>query len=148
MSLSECQHLLQTQVQGTGGAQVLDPVRKKWVTLTPEEHVRQLMIQFLWTQRGYPLRNMAVERSIQTTAGLRRYDLLVFGVNHQPWMVVECKEPAIPIDERALLQLLHYNSVLRCPYWLLSNGLIHVGAHVLRDGQSTEWLSSIPAYER
>ena len=33
---------------------ILDPIRKKYVTLTPEEWVRQHFVNYLITEKGYP----------------------------------------------------------------------------------------------
>ena len=36
------------------GREVYDPLRRKWVALTPEEWVRQHFVNFLVADRGFP----------------------------------------------------------------------------------------------
>ena len=131
----------------SGKAQVFDPLRKSWVSLTPEEHVRQLLIQHLIQEMHYPPALMAVEKALSFGHTRLRFDLLVYQRQQfQPWMLIECKAPTEEITESVLQQLLRYHSKLpECRFWLLSNGRQNFCAELSEDG-GVNWLNSLPAY--
>lgn len=128
-----------------GKAQVFDPARKKWVVLTPEEHVRQLLLQFLIQKMRYPVSLMAVEKQINVGAMKKRFDAVIFTPNHTPWLLAECKAPDVPITELAFQQLLNYNRVIQCRFWLVTNGHQLFCADAA-DPQNIFWLDSLPPY--
>lgn len=99
-----------------------DPVRKKWVPATPEEEVRQQFIQFLLTAKNIPASHLSVEREITVNGLSRRYDLVVFGEDGQPWMVVECKAPHVKLTQEVMEQAGRYNKTLRAPIIGITNG--------------------------
>ncbi len=100
---------------------MFDPVRRRWVALTPEEWVRQCTIQRLHGEGGYPLEVMQVEGAITLNGMTRRCDIVVFR-DSQPWMIVECKKCEIPLTQKVCDQACRYNTVLRVPYLMLTNG--------------------------
>ncbi len=124
---------------------VFDVIRKKWVLLTPEEHVRQHVIHHLTTVLNYPSALIAVERKILVGKLAKRFDIVVFDRNHKPWMLIECKEPAVDINEKTLYQLISYHSAIPCKYWLLSNGHQNFCAEVSEQG-TVQWRDSLPVY--
>ena len=128
-----------------GKTTVFDPVRKKWLVLTQEEHVRQYMIAYLATVMNYPLSLLAVEKTIMVGAMNKRFDIVVYSRDHEPWMLVECKAPDVPLSEKTLHQLLNYQRTVKCNYWLLTNGLQTFCADAC-DVQNIKWLTSLPAY--
>lgn len=103
-----------------GLQEVFDPVRRRWVALTPEEWVRQHTILRLHAA-GYPLEVMQVEGAIALNGMTRRCDIVVYDDGH-PWMIVECKKCEIPLTQKVCDQACRYNTVLRVPYLLLTNG--------------------------
>ena len=66
---------------------VFDPVRKKWIILTPEEHVRQYLLQYMLQYMAYPSSLIAVEKRILVGKVFKRFDLVVYDKNHQPWLL-------------------------------------------------------------
>jgi hypothetical protein len=125
---------------------VYDVIRKKWLVLTPEEHVRQLLINFLITEKKYPQALIAVEKKLQVGQRFKRFDALVYNRDHQPWMLIECKEPEVVLSQEVLFQLLNYQRVVQSRYWLLTNGHQTFCA----DAANTEnivWLNQLPAFE-
>ena len=52
---------------------IFDIVRKKFVSLTPEEWVRQHTIQFLLKEKKYPQSLMNVEKQIHVNQLTKRY---------------------------------------------------------------------------
>jgi len=87
---------------------IFDDVRRKWVRLTPEEWVRQNMLQYLLIVKKYPKTIIAVEKEIKIGSLKKRCDIVVYK-NHVPWMIIECKETNVPLREAALNQTLAYN---------------------------------------
>ena len=47
------------------GSKIFDPIRKKFVTLTPEEWVRQNFIRYLVEEKKYPAALMAIESGLK-----------------------------------------------------------------------------------
>ncbi|RMF29426.1 MAG: type I restriction enzyme HsdR N-terminal domain-containing protein [Bacteroidetes bacterium] len=105
------------------GTEVWCPVRRRWVVFEPEEMVRQLLIQRLVATEGYPLSRLSVERGLQVNSLQRRFDLLVYDPAVQPFLLVECKAPSVPIAGEGLRQLSNYNHAVRAPYLLITNGI-------------------------
>jgi len=124
---------------------VFDPVRKRWIVLTPEEHVRQYFLKYLTQGMEYPLSLIAVEKKILVGKIAKRFDVVVFGKNHEPWMLVECKEPDVLITEATLFQLLTYHSSIHCSYWVLTNGHQTYCADARNLAEIT-WMDSLPLY--
>ncbi len=124
---------------------VFDPIRKKWLVLTPEEHVRQYMICYLTETMLYPASLLSVEKTIQVGKLSKRFDIVVYSRDHMPWMLVECKAPEIPVSEKTLHQLLSYQGTVQCNYWMMTNGHETFCADAC-DIQNIKWLTSLPVY--
>lgn len=104
------------------GDEIFDPFRKKWVTLNPEEWVRQSLLGYLVQKRNYPSSLIAVERGVRVGELSRRFDAVVFGKNGLPWMLIECKAPGETLQDSPVSQLLAYQSTLSASFILLTNG--------------------------
>lgn len=104
-----------------GKEQIFDPLRKKWIRLTPEEWVRQNFLQYLLQIKHYPPSLIAIEKEITVGELKKRFDILVYK-NDSPWLLVECKEMNIPVDETVFHQLLRYQSSLQAGYIIITNG--------------------------
>jgi hypothetical protein len=108
-----------------GKVYIFDPLRKKYVHLSPEEWVRQHIINYLVEHRAYPPSLMVVERTISAThKRLQRADLLIYGRHHKPVMLVECKAPNQKLSKEVIEQMMRYNSDL-IPWLLFTNGKQH-----------------------
>lgn len=125
---------------------VHDPVRKKWLVLTPEEHVRQCLLQYFIHDMNYPARLIAVEKNILVNGLDKRFDIVVYNRNHEPWLLAECKAPDVPVTDATLHQLLRYNNHLQCSYWLVSNGHTNFCADACNT-TDIKWLDNLPGYE-
>lgn len=143
LDISGIQLKLRTQ---DGGTQVFDPVRKRWFVLTPEEHVRQYLIQVLFSKLAYPLSLFSVEKQLQVGAMQKRFDVVVYDRDHRPWMLAECKAPDVPVTEQTLMQLLNYQRTTQCRYWLLTNGHQTFCADAC-DITDIKWLDELPPYD-
>ena len=113
------------QRENDGRTEGFDPIRKKWVVLTPEERVRQQLVLFLLNVKKIPASHISVERSITVNGLTRRYDLVVFAPEGNPWMVVECKAPEVEITQAVVEQAGRYNKTLRAPILGVTNGSAH-----------------------
>lgn len=101
---------------------VFDPLRKKYVALTPEEEVRQRILHHLVENLAVPAGLLAVEYSIQVNGMEKRCDAVVFGNDMQPLMIVECKAQTVKITQKTLEQAIRYYSALQPRFLLLFNG--------------------------
>ncbi len=100
---------------------IFDEIRKRWVRLTPEEWVRQNIIQYLIKVKKYPSSLMAVEKEIKLNDLRKRCDVVVYK-NEKPWMIIECKEMNELLNENVLMQCLRYNIPLAAQYIAITNG--------------------------
>lgn len=105
-----------------GRREVFDPVRRRYVALTPEEWVRQHTILLLHHRYGYPLQLMQVEGAITLNGLTKRCDIVVYGAGVRPLLIVECKREQVALTQKVLDQACRYNIVLQVPYLLLTNG--------------------------
>jgi len=109
--------------------QIFDPFRKKWVALTPEEWVRQNILQYLVQICNYPSTLIAIEKSIQLGELTKRFDILIYKLD-KPWMIIECKEANVHINDKTITQLYQYQQVLEAEYLFASNGHETIGAQI------------------
>lgn len=101
---------------------IFDAIRRKWLLLTPEEWVRQNFIQYLLQEMHYPSALIAVEKEIMLGELKKRFDILIYNNEHQPWMLIECKSMDIILTEETLQQVLRYNIPVPVPYMVITNG--------------------------
>ncbi|MBR5028091.1 MAG: type I restriction enzyme HsdR N-terminal domain-containing protein, partial [Bacteroidales bacterium] len=80
--------------KSNGKTEIFDIVRKKYVSLTPEEWVRQNVLHYLAETKRYPLELMQVEGSITFNSMPKRCDIIVYDKLLKPLLLVECKKPA------------------------------------------------------
>lgn len=114
--------------------------------MTPEEHVRQYVLHYLIEGMQYPKSLISVEKQIKVGHLYKRFDIVVYNRQHQPWMLIECKAPEILISETTLFQLLNYQRTIQCNYWVLTNGHQTFCADAC-DINSITWLDNLPPYE-
>ena len=121
---------------------IFDELRKRWVRLTPEEWVRQNFARYLIQTKNFPPALIAIEKEIWLNDLKKRFDILVYNGQYQPWMMVECKAMNVPINEKVLDQMLRYNLAVPVQYLLITNGLYCHGAERTKDGLL--YLNDIP----
>ena len=124
-------------------AYIFDGVRKKWVHLTPEEWVRQNIIAYLLNKLEYPISLLAIEKEITLNDLKRRCDIVVYS-NSIPWMIIECKEPETPLNEKVLTQILNYNISLQVRYLIITNGKDTWGWKI--ENNNAETINSFPFF--
>lgn len=123
---------------------IFDELRKSWLRLTPEEWVRQNFVRYLIQVRNYPSSFIAIEKEIQLGELRKRFDILVYDKNHQPWMMIECKEMNVHITEKVLQQLLRYNIAVPVSYLIITNGSYCLGYEKQTGG--LQFLEDLPAF--
>lgn len=101
------------------------PSRRRNLVLTPEEWVRQHVIHFLITFIEVPPGMLNTEVGMKINSLQRRSDVIVFGRDKSIKLLVECKAPEVPIDEKVLHQAALYNSTIKANYLWLTNGNVH-----------------------
>jgi hypothetical protein len=126
-----------------GKDQIFDPFRKIWVILTPEEWVRQNLLQYLVQTLHYPSSLIAVEKEIKLGELSKRFDIVVYK-NELPWMIIECKEAKVSLNEKTMGQILQYQQVLTAQYLFMSNGHETMGAKI--ESGKLQAMQNFPEY--
>jgi hypothetical protein len=114
---------LRARRSANGRTEIFDAVRGRWLVLTPEEWVRRHVVEYLRSACRFQPQLIVEEHPVNINGMAQRADVVVMGEDMQPLMVVECKEPNVKIGDEVLRQVVRYNSVLRCRYIALTNGL-------------------------
>lgn len=105
---------------------VFDIVRKQWVALTPEEHVRQSFIHYLIGSLGVPVTHISVEQSFLFENGKpQRADIVVYDGDANPFLLIECKAATVKITDEIFLQATRYNAYIKAKYIVVTNGMNH-----------------------
>ncbi|MEP7277293.1 MAG: type I restriction enzyme HsdR N-terminal domain-containing protein [Bacteroidota bacterium] len=125
--------------------EIWDDVRRLWVSLTPEEWVRQNFVQYLIQLCKYPAPYIALEKKIQLGDVKKRFDILVYNKAAKPWLMVECKSKEVQMNKKVLNQVLNYNMAVPVPYLIITNGHYCYGYH--RNGIDIKELDKLPEYE-
>lgn len=120
---------------------IFDEIRKRWVILTPEEWVRQNFIKYLVEEKKYPAVLIAVEKEIKLGELKKRCDIIIYQ-NSKPWMIIECKEMNVPVNEKTFEQILNYNQKMDVQFLITTNGNITFGIHT----QTKKSLTTIPDF--
>jgi hypothetical protein len=120
---------------------IFDEIRKLWVRLTPEEWVRQNFIQYLIQIKKYPSALFGIEKEIKLGELKKRCDIVIYK-NAQPWMIIECKETNVNLNDITAQQILGYNMALKASYLILTNGHQTFGLETA----TQLFLSTLPDY--
>ena len=125
---------------------IFDPIRKKEVVLTPEELLRQLLLQYLLQEKGYPAHRIRSEVGIELNGLKKRCDIVVYDADVRPWMVVECKSPKVAITQAVFEQASRYNLQLKAPFLAVSNGLKSYCCAIDFENASFSYLDAMPDF--
>ena len=123
---------------------IFDIVRKKYVVLTPEEWVRQHTIHFLHFDKKYPLSLMAVEKQLKIHSLTRRTDLVLYKNDGKPFIIVECKAPAVEISQDVFDQIARYNMELNADLLMVTNGVSHYYSFMDHENETYQFLPELP----
>ncbi|PVW13565.1 type I restriction enzyme HsdR N-terminal domain-containing protein [Marixanthomonas spongiae] len=123
---------------------IFDEVRKKFIVLTPEEWVRQHVIQFLISEKKYPKSLINVEKQLKLHKTVKRYDIVVFKPDGTIYLIVECKAPSIGITQQTFDQIARYNLVAKATYLMVTNGLEHYYCQMDYENEKYVFLRELP----
>ena len=126
---------------------IFDRIRKKYISLTPEEWVRQHVIMFLLETHKYPKSLINVEKEFLVNGTKKRYDLVVFYPNGEIFLLVECKAPKVAITQNTFDQIARYNLKMNATYLMVTNGLDHYYCQMDYVSQQYHFLKELPAYK-
>lgn len=134
---------------GAGGRpSIFDSQRKRYVTLTAEEWVRQHFVAYLVRQLGYPAALIGNEVALDVSGVRRRCDTVVYSpLDGHPLAIVEYKAPSVAITQEVFCQIQSYNSVLHADYLIVSNGLRHFCCKNDYETMQASFLAEIPRWE-
>lgn len=125
---------------------VFDEIRKKFVALTPEEWVRQHVVQFLLQYKNYPKSYINVEKSIKINGLIKRYDAVVYQPDGKIFLLVECKAPEVTVSQQTFDQIARYNMVLEAKYLMVTNGLNHYFCSMDYENEHYQFLRELPDF--
>ena len=123
---------------------IFDECRRQWIRLTSEEWVRQNFLQYLLQTKKYPGALIAVEKEIRLGELKKRFDILIYNQQHQPWLMVECKAMEVPLQDEVLHQVLRYNIAVPVPYLVITNGAASFA--YIRKNNQLQMLEDLPEY--
>ena len=129
-----------------GQTYIWDVVRKKYILLLPEELVRQMLLQYLIEEAGYPPSRISVEEGVTVNDKKGRYDIIIYDKQVKPWMLIECKSHQVNIDQSTADQLSGYNMTVKAPYFMLSNGINTYCYTVDDTDKKYDLLTELPKY--
>jgi hypothetical protein len=101
---------------------IFDPVRKKYIRLQPEEFVRQLFVLWLIQNTKINRNSIQVEKVLKINNVVKRFDILIYDNQMNPYIVVECKAPEVKITQSTFDQIAVYNMALSAPFLVVTNG--------------------------
>ena len=127
---------------------IFDPIRKKYVFLTPEEWVRQHFVHYLTRFLNYPAGLVAIERGTTYNKLQKRTDLCIYNSEGQPLMLVECKASSVQLTAEVVKQAVVYNQTIKAQYLVLTNGLQHYCWQVNFETRQNQPLTTIPDYRQ
>ncbi|TNE61012.1 MAG: type I restriction enzyme HsdR N-terminal domain-containing protein [Bacteroidetes bacterium] len=131
---------------GEGTKLIFDPIRRKHVVLTPEELLRQLVLQYLLQVKEYPANRIRSEVGLVLNQRPKRCDIAVFDTQVRPWLIIECKSPKVALRQATFEQVAVYNLQFRAPFLAVTNGLATFSCALDFDESSFSFLPDLPDY--
>jgi hypothetical protein len=126
---------------------IFDEIRKKFIIVTPEEWVRQHVVQFLLQDKKYPKSHINVEKLLKINGLIKRYDVVVYKPDGNISILVECKAPVVKISQSTFDQIARYNMTLKAEYLMVTNGLNHYFCKMDYENEKYDFLSELPEYQ-
>jgi hypothetical protein len=138
---------LKTRKNKKGTIEVFDCIRKKYVTLTPEETVRQQFINFMITEKGFPASLIAIEKGLLVNNLQKRFDAVAHNNMGEPIILMEFKAPEIKLSQEVFEQISSYNIKLKVKYLIISNGITHYCCSIDYKKGEILFMEDIPNYK-
>ena len=127
---------------------IFDELRKKYLVLTPEEWVRQHIVQFIIKEKGYPKSLIKLEGGLKLNSLKKRTDIVVFNSSGEKILLVECKAPSVKITQKTFDQLARYNIIHKVPLLFVSNGMQHYVCKIDVLGQNYQFVENLPQFNK
>ena len=125
---------------------IRDVIRKKFLQLSPEEWVRQNLIMYLIGEKKFPPTLFSIESGIKVNTLQKRYDVLVYSKSGNPFVLIECKAPEVILNQKVFEQIAIYNSKIKAPNMMVSNGLTHYFLKYNSNTSKFEFEKTIPLF--
>ena len=125
---------------------ILDTLRRRYVSLTPEEWVRQHFVHFLTGHKGYPPSLLANEVELRIGDKRLRCDSVLYNTAAQTVMLIEYKAPTVALSQKVFDQITAYNMLMHVDYLIVSNGLQHYCCRMDYENHTYTFLRDIPHY--
>ena len=126
---------------------IFDEIRKKFIILTPEEWVRQHVVQFLLEEKKYPKSLINVEKVLKVNGLRKRYDVVVFNSDGSIFILIECKAPEVKIAQTTFDQIARYNMTMKSEFLMVTNGLNHYFCQMDFENEKYQLLPELPMYK-
>lgn len=131
----------------SGRTLVYDEQRRRFVTLTAEEWVRQHFVHYLIHTLGYPPALIANEVTVEISGVARRCDTVIYSpLDGHPLVIVEYKAPSVAITQEVFAQIQTYNAALRAEYLIVSNGKRHFCCFNNYEQMTVTFLQEMPEW--
>ena len=125
---------------------IFDEIRRKFIVLTPEEWVRQHVVQYFLIEKKYPKSLINVEKILKINGITKRYDVVVFNRDGSIFILVECKAPEIKVSQMTFDQIARYNMTMKAQFLMVTNGQQHYFCQMDFEHEKYRFLSELPAY--
>lgn len=133
--------------QGDDSLFILDEFRNKFIKITPEEWIRQNVLKYMTEHLKYPKSLIKIEARIDNDKSKKRTDIIVMDKSLNPFMLVECKNPNIELNQETLNQIAQYNLKVKAPFIVISNGLNHYIFNIDFENYKIVQLNNFPEYK-
>jgi hypothetical protein len=130
-----------------GQLTLFDVIRKKNIVITPEEWVRQHYVQYLINQKHYPKTLIKLEGGHKLHGMAKRSDIVVYNSTGEKILLVECKAPSVPIDQKTFDQVARYNMVHKVKLLAVTNGLQHYYCRIDFEDRGYKFIEELPIYK-
>ncbi|MDA0195048.1 MAG: type I restriction enzyme HsdR N-terminal domain-containing protein [Bacteroidetes bacterium] len=131
-----------------GQTLIFDFVRKKYLVITPEELVRQGLINHLINDLYYPKSLISVEKEVKYGKKSNRSDIHIRYNNGGCFMVVECKSFRENINQSTFDQAAKYSTVLKADFLVVTNGSVTYCCKIDHEARRFDFINSLPSYPK
>ncbi len=126
---------------------ILDEFRNKFIKITHEEWIRQNFLKFITKHLRYPKSLLKIESKIDKDNSKKRTDIIVMDKSLNPFMLIECKNSNIELNQETLNQIAQYNLKVKAPFIVITNGLNHYIFNIDFENNKIVQLNNFPEYK-
>ena len=104
--------------------------------------LEQLQLQKLEEE----IEKIQVEKSLNVNGLYRRFDIIIYDSNFDPYLLIECKSHKVTIDQSTFDQIANYNIAVRAPYLMVCNGVQTYCCQLDFETKNIAHLTYVPEY--